>query len=565
MQGTDKRNSSKKTKMPETLVKHAGRKDSREKGLKRKGSGIKGTLLKAFLVPVVLIIILGSVSCLLATNMIKKKVEESSRNTISAMGMYCSLLTGNVSAKALEMSVGENLSSYLKYAKVNQMKAAQYLNKVRKDFIQAEASVQYIYSFHLIAEGSAGLTSMPSELGENAWQGFMDSGEGKYLQENMPQGSAWLGSHSFLDQQLSISPERYGVSFYQKLPKRNAYLVLDISTASVEEILAGMDFGENSIKAMVSPDGREIVRIQSGDKSTVMETGDEFFNGKDFYRESKQAGGAGSRYVEYGGEKYLYVFAPAGETGIMLCGLIPQSNIVEEVHSIRNLTIAMILLACVIAFVTGSRIATKMGRAVKSMTEGMGRAAQGDLTQEFCTESRDELGILANGLNDMLASMRILMKDMQKFGVKVKEMADGVAENCPVNDLGWEIYPEGIGEVCRKVYGVLKKPIYITENGTCDNGDRFRARYIAEHLRVLCESGLPVERYYHWCFCDNWEWVEGTSARFGLVHVDFETQARTVKDSGAFYKRVIQERGVSEALYEAFCGGEYPKNGEDQG
>ena len=218
MQGTDKRNSSKKTKMPETLVKHAGRKDPREKGLKRKGSGIKGTLLKAFLVPVVLIIILGSVSCLLATNMIKKKVEESSRNTISAMGMYCSLLTGNVSAKALEMSVGENLSSYLKYAKVNQMKAAQYLNKVKKDFIQAEASVQYIYSFHLIAEGSAGLTSMPSELDENAWQGFMDSGEGKYLQENMPQGSAWLGSHSFLDQQLSISPERYGVSFYQKMP-----------------------------------------------------------------------------------------------------------------------------------------------------------------------------------------------------------------------------------------------------------------------------------------------------------------------------------------------------------
>ena len=143
--------------------------------------------------------------------------------------------------------------------------------------------------------------------------------------------------------------------------------------------------------------------------------------------------------------------------------------------------------------------------------------------------------------------------------------ADGVAENCPVNDLGWEIYPEGIGEVCRKVYGVLKKPIYITENGTCDNGDRFRARYIAEHLRVLCESGLPVERYYHWCFCDNWEWVEGTSARFGLVHVDFETQARTVKDSGKFHKRVIQEQGVSEALYEAFCGGEYPKNGEEQG
>ena len=111
----------------------------------------------------------------------------------------------------------------------------------------------------------------------------------------------------------------------------------------------------------------------------------------------------------------------------------------------------------------------------------------------------------------------------------------------------------------------MKKPIYITENGTCDNEDRFRARFLAEHLQAVCASGLPVERYYHWCFCDNWEWAEGLSARFGLVHVDHETGKRTVKRSGEFYKRVIAEKGVSEALYAEFCGGEYPKNGEEQG
>lgn len=141
--------------------------------------------------------------------------------------------------------------------------------------------------------------------------------------------------------------------------------------------------------------------------------------------------------------------------------------------------------------------------------------------------------------------------------------ADGVAKNCPVNDLGWEIYPQGIVEVCEKVYGLLKRPIYITENGTCDNEDRFRARYIAEHLKALSESGLPVERYYHWCFCDNWEWVEGGSARFGLVHVDYENQKRTVKRSGEFYRRVIETGGVDEALYGEFCDTPYPTNGED--
>ena len=102
-----------------------------------------------------------------------------------------------------------------------------------------------------------------------------------------------------------------------------------------------------------------------------------------------------------------------------------------------------------------------------------------------------------------------------------------MAAGCPVNDLGWEIYPQGIVEVSRKVYRLLPRPIWITENGTCDNTDRFRARYIAEHLAALCNSDLPVERYYHWCFCDNFEWVEGCSARFGLVHVDYDTQKRT--------------------------------------
>ena len=141
--------------------------------------------------------------------------------------------------------------------------------------------------------------------------------------------------------------------------------------------------------------------------------------------------------------------------------------------------------------------------------------------------------------------------------------ADGTAAGCPVNDLGWEIYPEGIVEAARKVYDLLPRPIYITENGTCDNEDRFRARYIAEHLQAISASDLPIERYYHWCFCDNWEWVEGFSARFGLVRVDFDTQERTVKRSGDFYRRVIQEGGVSEELYQAFCDAPYPISQEE--
>ena len=138
----------------------------------------------------------------------------------------------------------------------------------------------------------------------------------------------------------------------------------------------------------------------------------------------------------------------------------------------------------------------------------------------------------------------------------ISGFADGVRAGSPRNDLGWEIYPAGLVECSRALLKVLDRPIWVTENGTCDNGDRFRCRYLYEHLKALSESGLPFQRYYHWCFCDNFEWVEGNSARFGLVSVDPETKERRVKRSGEFYSEVIRRGGVTEGMYHDYVDGQ---------
>ena len=130
----------------------------------------------------------------------------------------------------------------------------------------------------------------------------------------------------------------------------------------------------------------------------------------------------------------------------------------------------------------------------------------------------------------------------------ISGFADGVRENSPRNDLNWEIYPEGIVQCSRELYDLLPRPIWITENGTCDNNDRFRCRYLYEHLQAISRSELPFRRYYHWCFCDNFEWVEGNSAKFGLVSVDPQSHRRTVKKSGEFYRDVITAGGVTQEI-----------------
>lgn len=143
----------------------------------------------------------------------------------------------------------------------------------------------------------------------------------------------------------------------------------------------------------------------------------------------------------------------------------------------------------------------------------------------------------------------------------VSGLDDGVLPGVPVNDLGWEIYPPGIVQNAQELYRLAQLPIYITENGTCDNTDSFRSRYLYEHIGALCACDLPVRRYYHWCFTDNFEWLEGFSGRFGLVYVDYATQERTVKKSGIFYQKMIAERGVTQEMTDEYCAAEYKTNG----
>ncbi len=118
-----------------------------------------------------------------------------------------------------------------------------------------------------------------------------------------------------------------------------------------------------------------------------------------------------------------------------------------------------------------------------------------------------------------------------------------VPDGAPVNDLGWIIDAEGLARLARRFHARYRKPVWITENGTCDAADAFRGEYLAAHLAVcarLAAEGVPVERYYHWTLLDNFEWAEGESAPFGLVATDFATQRRTVRPSGRLFARIAR-------------------------
>lgn len=124
-------------------------------------------------------------------------------------------------------------------------------------------------------------------------------------------------------------------------------------------------------------------------------------------------------------------------------------------------------------------------------------------------------------------------------------------------DMGWPITPEGLTELLARLHRDYPDlpPLYITENGAAyddplENGrchDARRIDYLDLHLRAVLDAideGVDVRGFYQWSLFDNFEWALGYDPRFGLVHVDFDTLARTPRDSAHWYADVIRAHAL---------------------
>jgi beta-glucosidase len=123
----------------------------------------------------------------------------------------------------------------------------------------------------------------------------------------------------------------------------------------------------------------------------------------------------------------------------------------------------------------------------------------------------------------------------------------------PLTDSGWEVNPAGLTDLLVQLHHTYPDlPLYVTENGAAypdrlDDTDR--VSFLDGHIRAVhaaIEHGVDLRGYFCWSLLDNFEWAEGYAKRFGLVHVDFATQVRTLKQSAHWYAQIIASNGPHE-------------------
>jgi beta-glucosidase len=204
------------------------------------------------------------------------------------------------------------------------------------------------------------------------------------------------------------------------------------------------------------------------------------------------------------------------------------------------------------------RAASRVFNAV--FNEAFARAlARGELVSRRADPWLVRLGAFdpreARGTQDFLG-VNYYSRDRLGFDPRLaREMfiARDIPPGAEKNDLGWEIYPDGLLTVLeawsRRTGGL---PVYVTENGVADARDALRPRFLVRHLERVAEAlarGIDVRGYYHWSLLDNFEWAEGYAPRFGLVAVDYATGKRTPRPSAEVYARIARARAIDDATW----------------
>jgi beta-glucosidase len=158
--------------------------------------------------------------------------------------------------------------------------------------------------------------------------------------------------------------------------------------------------------------------------------------------------------------------------------------------------------------------------------------------QEIVVPIKDKLDFL--GVN-YYTRIHMRFNPFKKLGVEMRHRdIDGYG----LTDMGWEIHPRGLEKVLRYA-SKLNVPLIITENGIATRDDDKRTKFMKRHVDVMekcIKEGMDIQGYFYWSLIDNYEWLQGLDARFGLYNVDFETLERKPTKAAAYYSYLIRSR-----------------------
>lgn len=433
-----KETTSEKKPKPEKAVK--GKKASAEKkqkAPKQKKSGksskllsIRNKIVVCFLVPIVFMVIIGVSAYQKSAEGLSEKFTDSTLQTMRMATENLNMSCDFIRSEGLKYAYDDDLRKYfLGMFEDNPVDKLNFLTSTKSNLLSVQTSNPFISHMHIIPKKGVNLLSTKLSSGVD---GFLDeykedvaSGEGR---RSIPQ---WIDSHPVLDEKVTETEKDYIMAFEMMSQSNNACVVIDIKPSAITDFMEEIDIGDGSIIGFVTPGGRELVveNVEEGKESVLPEERN-VFSGQEYYTAvmDEAVADAGTAEVDFQGEKYLFIYSHSADIGFTTCALVPMRVVTSQATEIRNMTIGLVILACVIVVIVGIFITAGIENNMRRISRKFGDVAKGDLTVTVSAKGHDEFQDLAGSATNMITNTKKLVNQVSNATGELEVSAQNVGQ-----------------------------------------------------------------------------------------------------------------------------------------
>lgn len=370
---------------------------------------IRAKIFLCFLVPILFLILVGVFSYKKAAAGMYDTFRDSNEQTINMANQYIDVSNSFIEAEALKYAFQSDLGKYMiGLYETDSTQKKSVINSVGSSIRASQAGNEFISNIHIVTiEDIQMLSTRAGGTAMGIYKEYKDemlgySDNGKKLPE-------WVDYHKTLDETLGLKQSDY-IMAYQTTPQSGkGFIVIDIKASAIQEFLDSLDMGEGSIIGFVTKSGREIIseKLPEGQESTRAD-GETVFYGQDFFNniEDQQT----TKEVSINGKSYLFFYSRMERTNAAVCALVPMEIVNGQADEIRNVTIAVVVIACIVAVMIGIIISTGIQKNMIRISGRLEEVAEGNLTTKVSVKGHDEFNNLAVVANNMINNNKKLVQ-----------------------------------------------------------------------------------------------------------------------------------------------------------
>ncbi|MGF7146255.1 methyl-accepting chemotaxis protein [Anaerotaenia torta] len=393
-------------------------------------STIRFKLVGSFLVPIAFIIILGIVSFSKASQGMQNSYEKATADAINMTGKFLRFGFASVEATSIQYVNDSVITKY--FMNLSDIVEANTTRRTITSSLTAkQITDEFIQNVYMLSDVVTPITSAGSYYKEGILASIKETEAGEFLKNNRNK-LLWDGQDAELDALLNSKSDDYSMRLVRNFVGVDAVLIIEIKAKAVMDIMAGLEFDKSGYLGFVTPDGRELidVSLKKQDPGIDLEAllSEPVFYNESFYQDARKGEAVqGSKYVEYRGAEYLFLYTKIGDTGAMLCALMPKAVITSQADSIKDLTVIIVIVALVLATLIVVWLTAGIDLTIKRIIDKLKLAAKGDLTVQFNSKRKDEFNILIDEIQLTFANMKDLIQQVKELSGEVSESSANVS------------------------------------------------------------------------------------------------------------------------------------------